>query len=122
MNFKPLIIAVLALTVLLGFALMADNNNQSARHTEVDFTISCKECHSETTPDVYEAWKSSKHGLMNFGCYMCHGDGQEEFSPKPGSGTCVGCHSPQDTDFSKLSVKNCFDCHDGHTLKFHKLN
>jgi len=105
--------------LVLFFAnLMA--GEKKAKHPDVDFSISCVECHQEATPDAVKDWKSSMHGRMNFGCYMCHGDGQEEFYPHPGSERCIGCHSPQEVDFSQLPVKNCFDCHKGHTLKFHQ--
>ena len=61
----------------------------------------------------------TSNGIMNFGCYMCHGDGEEEFYPRPGSERCISCHSDQEVDFSKTSLNNCFDCHQGHSLKFH---
>ncbi|MDZ7764375.1 MAG: hypothetical protein U5K00_08090 [Melioribacteraceae bacterium] len=34
------------------------------------------------TPDIYKDWEMSRHGDVNFGCYLCHGDGQETFYPK----------------------------------------
>lgn len=100
--------------------LMAGDKDKNQKHPEVDFSISCQECHQETSPQIYQEWKDSAHGVMNYGCYLCHGDGQEEFAAKPGSERCVGCHSPQEVDFSKLAVDNCFDCHQGHSLKFHQ--
>ncbi len=118
MTRKIFIIAILMFMVLFFANLMA--GEKKAKHPDVDFSISCVECHQEETPDAVKDWKSSMHGRMNFGCYMCHGDGQEEFYPQPGTERCIGCHSPQEVDFSKLPVKNCFDCHKGHTLKFHQ--
>lgn len=80
---------------------------------------SCVDCHMEVTPEITEAWKSSKHGMMNFGCYMCHGDGIEAFKPQPTGEMCMGCHSGKQTDMVKIKARSCFDCHSGHTLKFH---
>lgn len=119
MKLKFLVIAIVSLLLLAFLHLFADTT-EIKKHPEVDFSISCKECHKQVTPDVYQDWKASKHGIMNFSCYMCHGDGQEEFYTKPGTERCVSCHSPQDVDFSKVAVNNCFDCHKGHTLKFHE--
>ncbi|NIX57620.1 MAG: cytochrome C [candidate division Zixibacteria bacterium] len=114
------ILAIAVVIVFLSWNMLAGDQEEMVKHPEVDFSLSCKECHKEMTPEVYQDWKSSKHGLMNYGCYMCHGDGQEEFYPSPGSERCVGCHSPQEVDFAKVPVGNCYDCHKGHTLKFHQ--
>ena len=119
MKQKTLIIAFTGLLIVIFLNLGSGSPQEQARHSDVDFTLSCRECHSEATPEIYQQWKSSAHGIMNFSCYMCHGDGQVEFYPRPGSERCVGCHSPQEVDFTKLKVENCFDCHQGHTLKFH---
>ncbi|GAB4377335.1 MAG: hypothetical protein Kow0042_24900 [Calditrichia bacterium] len=119
MNAKISFLATLILLFLVFLNLPAGDKTQNSKHPEVDFTLSCKECHQEVTPEVYQDWKNSKHGVMNYGCYMCHGDGVEEFYPSPQTERCIACHSPQEVDFSALPVKNCFDCHKGHTLKFH---
>lgn len=89
------------------------------KHPDVDYSISCMECHETETPEQVEEWRSSPHGKMNFGCYMCHGDGVEEFAASPGSERCVSCHSDQEVDFTKCKLDNCFDCHQGHSLQFH---
>jgi len=91
-----------------------------AVHPEVDFGRSCTECHLEVTPEVVEAWKGSKHGLMNFGCYMCHGDGTEYFEAAPSTVRCASCHGKEEIDFRVTRFESCFDCHDGHTLGFHR--
>ena len=110
---------VVLMSFLISFSLLAQKSDD-VKHAEVDFSISCMTCHEEETPEITEEWQGSKHGMMNFGCYLCHGDGQEEFYPKPGTERCNGCHSGQEVDFSKVPANNCFDCHQGHTLKFHK--
>ncbi len=118
--FSSVLIVLLALLFTMSMVgNMSAAGKKADKHPDVDFSISCVECHSEVTPKAVQEWRSSKHGIMNFGCYMCHGDGQEDFSARPGSERCIACHSGQDVDFSKTAVKNCFDCHKGHTLKFH---
>ncbi len=117
MKFKILVIAILSILLLTFIHLFAGTNE---KHPDVDFSISCQECHAEATPEAFSDWKNSKHGVMDYGCYICHGDGKEEFHVKPGTERCVGCHSPQEVDFSQIAVDNCFDCHKGHTLKFHE--
>jgi len=112
-------IVILAFLLIVAHQLTASDQDKPTKHPEADFSISCVECHTETTPDIVEEWKSSKHGMMNFACYMCHGDGVEEFWPKPSTDRCTSCHSAQTVEWDKAPVKNCFDCHKGHTLKFH---
>ncbi len=118
------VLLMLFTTILLSLNLFAgqDKDKKMAKHPKVNFSVSCVECHTNVTPDIVKEWKSSKHGEMNFGCYMCHGDGQQEFYPRPGSDRCISCHGDHAVDFSKTKATNCFDCHQGHTLKFHKNN
>jgi hypothetical protein len=115
----PVFGAMLLAAVLFGLGF-APGPGQSDKHPEVDFSVSCVECHRDATPEIVSQWKSSKHGLMNFACYMCHGDGKQEFSRRPGTERCQACHSALNVDFSRTPAKNCFDCHNGHTLKFHQ--
>ncbi len=117
-SFFIILLAFIVAVSLAGNLTAAEK--KADKHPDVDFSISCVECHTEVTPKAVQEWKSSKHGMMNFGCYMCHGDGQEDFAARPGSDRCIACHSGQEVDFSKTPVKNCFDCHQGHTLKFHQ--
>ena len=117
--FRMFLIGIAA-SFILTSNIFADKDDTKAKHPDIDYTISCLECHQEETPVQTKEWQNSAHGIMNFGCYMCHGDGEEEFYPRPGSERCISCHSDQEVDFSKTSLNNCFDCHQGHTLKFHK--
>jgi hypothetical protein len=108
----------------LGFNNVSSTKMQNQfsakdKHPDVDWSIGCAECHADATPEVFSKWENSRHGKVNFGCYMCHGDGQEQFSAKGNDDSCLGCHSSQEVDFNKSKVKSCFDCHEGHTLKFH---
>lgn len=94
----------------------------SAKHPEVDFSTSCYECHLNASPEIVAKWETGKHGQVNVGCFVCHGDGEEEFFAKPQGERCIGCHSAKEVNFAALPVKTCFGCHGGHDLKFHKAD
>ncbi len=94
----------------------------SAKHPQVDFSQSCYECHLNASPEIVAKWETGKHGQVNVGCFVCHGDGEEEFFAKPQGERCIGCHSAKEVNFAALPVKNCFGCHGGHDLKFHKAD
>lgn len=88
-------------------------------HPDVDFSMGCVECHTSMTPAVVTTWDASLHGQANVKCYVCHGDAREEFYPAGNDERCSGCHSAKAVDFVSLPETSCFDCHNGHTLKFH---
>jgi len=124
-NKISVVFSVIVLTIGLSLSCSSlCKNTQTAEkpiatfsgHTEVDFSISCMECHSEATPDIYEDWASSGHGAMNYGCYICHGDGIENFSVQPATEMCINCHSSASGHLMRMENQGCFDCHDGHTL------
>ncbi len=91
-----------------------------ADHPAVDFSVTCLECHETMTPQVVGDWEEGSHGLVNVGCYICHGDGEVEFHAKPSSESCLSCHSRKAVDFESLPVDGCFGCHSGHRLTFHE--
>ncbi|MBL7052702.1 MAG: hypothetical protein ISS00_03025 [Candidatus Marinimicrobia bacterium] len=120
-----MILSVIVLTIALALSCSSLCKNaqvveksvaEFAGHAEVDFSVSCMECHSESTPDIYEDWANSGHGKMNYGCYMCHGDGMENFSVQPETDMCINCHSSASGHLMRMENQGCFDCHDGHTL------
>lgn len=87
------------------------------QHPKADLSVNCVECHAQETPQAVKDWRASKHGVMNYGCYMCHGDGQVEFYVHPGTGGCISCHSAvHDGEIESTDFKECFSCHNGHTL------
>ena len=90
------------------------------KHIEEDFSVSCLECHTTETPEVVQDWTSGMHGQVNVGCFVCHGDGEEEFYPQPTDDRCISCHSGYVSDLSAAKKElTCFSCHNGHTLRFH---
>lgn len=85
-------------------------------HPGLTDEMSCLDCHSELTPDITNDWKKSGHGKMNYGCYICHGDGTVSFTSKPTNDGCISCHSASTTHIEKYPHMSCFDCHNGHSL------
>lgn len=119
MKYIPLLFIVAAL--FLGFTTLNNQDDQD-KHPDIDWTVSCVDCHTDMTPDIVKDWEMSRHGDVGFSCYLCHGDGQETFYAKGSDKDCLGCHAAQEVDFEKSNVASCFDCHNGHTLKFHNDN
>jgi hypothetical protein len=113
------ITVTLLVAVACSSVALAQYEKQEANaHPEVDYTINCVDCHREKTPERVAAWQSSKHGLMNFGCYLCHGDGEVEFTPKPQTANCSSCHSAaHDGEIETPDFIDCYSCHDPHTLE-----
>ncbi len=110
----PLIVlAVIALVWTQGEAGKGD------KHPEADYSESCLDCHQEMTPEITEEWDSGMHGTMRVGCFICHGDGEVEFTVEPDTELCMSCHSKWETTYDGIDAKSCFSCHDGHTLTFH---
>jgi len=116
---KVLLPLILIVGILLLYLPMSGFAPKGDKHEKVDFSISCEECHAETTPGITKDWQDGQHGKFKVGCFICHGDGVERFQAKPGDESCISCHSDYEVDWSKSNSKSCFDCHGGHTLKFH---
>ncbi|HHL72486.1 MAG TPA: hypothetical protein ENJ29_08250 [Bacteroidetes bacterium] len=94
--------------------------SEDEKHLDVDFTISCLECHTEETPEVVADWSAGTHGKVNVGCFVCHGDGEDEYYASPGTDACLSCHDSLATEVAEAQTdETCFTCHDGHKLKFH---
>lgn len=116
---KKVFSILLSFGILFLFFTLTGFSEKGEKHSEVDFSLSCVECHQEVTPEITKDWQAGKHGIFKVGCFVCHGDGQERFSTKPTTESCVMCHSDYESDLSNTKATNCFDCHNGHKLKFH---
>ena len=111
------VMSIIAVSIIsLGFI---NNSQVEDKHPDVDWTVGCQDCHSEATPEIFQAWENSRHGTVNFGCYICHGDGQETFYAKATDDRCLGCHAGHEVNYENTKFESCYDCHNGHTLKFH---
>ena len=109
---KKILLIVLIIMLGLPIAIYAEGK----KHIKTSIDQVCSECHiAENT-----VWESSKHGLMGVKCVVCHGDPDVNFVAKPNPERCVGCHSEQvvgAAEGHKIKQKNCWTCHDGHSLK-----
>lgn len=113
------ILSILTLIVFMTGFISNQNVKGPDEHPEVEWDVSCQDCHAEETPEVFKSWEASRHGTVNFGCYICHGDGEKTFYAKGTDKDCQGCHAAQVESMEKTEFKSCFKCHDGHSLKFH---
>lgn len=118
--FVVCITALVSSLIISCAAIGLGNKVVTGKHIDVDFSLSCNECHIDVTPDIVADWKSSGHGRMNFGCYICHGDGEVEFYPVAFTEKCITCHSNNEEHLSEHKNRGCFRCHDGHTLIPHE--
>jgi len=121
---KMIISILLAASAVLGggSALMAGQEGKAVSEGHADLTdqqmlIACSDCHQTETPDIYNQWYDSLHGIGMVKCYQCHGT-FENLVVVPEKSVCVVCHSaamekcPPD--------KLCWDCHQPHTFKAKK--
>ena len=92
----------------------------AAHHVELDdqeIYTPCAECHRDETPDIYDVWYDSTHGIANVKCYQCHGT-YEDMERVPDMARCESCHAGR--------IENCGDgmacwqCHPAHRFTGHK--
>jgi hypothetical protein len=106
---------IIAIVIILVF-LPAMSPAASKKHPHVSLDQACEECHEQEA----QVWEDGKHGLMGVKCVVCHGDTSKNFIARPASERCVGCHAEQvagTAEGHKIKQKNCWACHDGHSLK-----
>lgn len=89
-------------------------------HPDVDVTVACRDCHESVTPEPYQQWLASAHGVNGVMCFVCHG-GFENFVKKPPTTRCTGCHAEQTGSLGTpfMKGKDCFSCHPAHRLSPH---
>lgn len=81
----------------------------------------CVDCHKKETPDGYQQWLGSKHGLNSVNCGICHGDANN-YRARPDKSICIGCHSAQVHNMPvNALVTNCSFCHKSHWFTVHKI-
>lgn len=67
------IMSAALVSLLLGISLGASGETTSNLPPELSAqSRKCIECHSSTTPNIYQQWGNSKHYRANVGCYECH--------------------------------------------------
>jgi hypothetical protein len=81
----------------------------------------CMDCHKKETKASYEQWLTSKHGINQVKCGICHGD-VNNYRARPDKAVCIGCHSAQVANMpAQALVTNCSFCHKSHWFMVHKI-
>ena len=75
--------------------------------------IPCAQCHQDITPEIYQEWFKSYHGLDNVKCFQCHGT-FGDFHVTPPVAKCEACHAKEVE--SLTSKKACWECHTPHSF------
>ena len=107
------VLIVVAICPALAWAAPAKKMSHPELSDQEQF-IACSQCHQEATPELYQEWFDSLHGVAMVKCYQCHGT-FETFRITPTAQVCAACHEnmmhkcPQD--------KPCWDCHTPHSFK-----
>jgi hypothetical protein len=101
--------------ILFGSALAKDSGHPEM--TEQEMLMPCSACHQNETPDIYEEWYNSGHGIGMVKCYQCHGT-YENLLAVPERSTCGFCHAGA---LEKCPTdKPCWECHSAHIFKVKK--
>ncbi|MBC8316972.1 MAG: multiheme C-type cytochrome [Desulfobulbaceae bacterium] len=101
--------------ILFGSAAAKDGGHPQL--TEQEKLRPCSECHQIETPEIYDEWYNSRHGLGMVKCYQCHGT-YENMLTVPEKSTCGFCHNGA---LEKCPAdKPCWQCHAVHTFKVKK--
>ena len=94
----------------------AAENKPAVTHPELppgEKWMACSECHKMETPEIYEEWYKSRHGIAMVKCFQCHGT--FETFHKPTRETCRTCHAKQYKNCP--ADRPCWDCHAPHLFK-----
>ena len=116
---KKQILMVLMLVALV--TLVACSGMKMAKSTaghpplsEQEMLIACSECHQKTTPDVYNEWYASTHGIGTVKCYQCHGTYENLLVTPDMDVSCDSCHTDKMGDHR--GTQSCWDCHGAHSF------
>jgi Class III cytochrome C family len=85
--------------------------------SEQEKLLPCFECHEDATPEIYQEWYDSLHGIGMVKCYQCHGT-YENMQTEPPASACAVCHADMVEKCPK--DKKCAACHNAHTFKLSK--
>ncbi len=117
-------LACFVAAVAAGCAGTADkkvsDSMAAARHPELtdqEKLTPCAACHRDITPEIYQQWYDSRHGLGKVKCFQCHGT-YENFRVSPDETSCAACHNAQFQHAAK--GKRCWDCHPAHGFVAHR--
>jgi len=77
----------------------------------------CYQCHKDVTPNIYQEWYESRHGLDNVRCFQCHGL-YDELKRVPDEAKCATCHGKEVGH--SVAGKTCWECHPSHKFVVHR--
>lgn len=77
--------------------------------------VACSDCHRTETPEIYEEWFKSRHGIAMVKCFQCHGTFETFHAPT--RETCRICHAKAYENCPSDRV--CWACHNEHLFKKH---
>jgi hypothetical protein len=101
-------------TCAQSFGASAPATGKHPEITEQEKLLPCAECHQQATPEVYDQWFNSLHGIGMVKCYQCHGT-YENFTVEPAVSVCATCHEKMIAKCPK--DKKCWACHIPHSFK-----
>ncbi len=107
----------LATVLIWGCAPKGEVKEGAYKHPEVaEQWTACSDCHKTETPEVYQEWHESRHGIAMVKCFQCHGT--FETFQKPTRETCRSCHAKEYEACPK--DKTCWECHSAHEFSVPK--
>ncbi len=112
-----MMIVALAGVLLVASWVSGASSAESAHPelSEAEMLIPCSSCHQENTPDIYQQWYDSNHGIGMVKCYQCHGT-FETFVVSPPVQNCDTCHGGMSGE-DHTEGKICWECHAPHLFK-----
>jgi len=104
--------ALAALVACSGLQMSTDVGHPSL--SEQDMLIACSSCHQQTTPEVYNEWYNSTHGIAQVKCYQCHGTFENLQVTPDMAQSCGSCHANKLGKHTGSQL--CWECHDVHSF------
>ena len=121
LTFLAIVVLLLSTMVLLYSGATKQQVEKKVKVTEHEVEMedgTCLECHKEETPEIYNQWTTSAHGVALVKCYVCHGD-KDNFTNMPDQNKCLECHFDQ-VENQVDKTKKCADCHNMHSFTQHR--
>ncbi len=121
LSFLAIIVLLLSTVMMLNSKVSKQEVKEKVAVTEHEVEMdesTCLECHKEETPEIYNQWTTSAHGVALVKCYVCHGD-ENNFTNMPDQNKCLQCHFDQ-VENQVDKTKKCVDCHTMHSFTQHR--
>lgn len=115
-NQRMMVVALAAVAVLTACGSMQTMTTRAGHPglSEQQMLTACSDCHRQATPQLYDEWYASTHGLGSVKCYQCHGTFEGLRKTPDMQGSCGSCHADKLGDHT--GSQNCWNCHDVHSF------